>query len=176
MNRPVLSSARCSRPLCLSALCLRHSPRSRPPPNSPAVTHPGEFGLAIHVRACKTCASTMSENTASIATSSSPGKLPRGVPFIIGNEAAERFSYYGMMSILTIYLTKQMNMGRKGARKSSTSSPPPFIFCRSSARGWRTNGSGATGPFSSSRFSTARAMARWRFSRATFPAFISAWF
>jgi|APGre2960657505_1045072.scaffolds.fasta_scaffold22209_2 POT family proton-dependent oligopeptide transporter len=59
----------------------------------------------------------MSENTASPATSSSPGKLPRGVPFIIGNEAAERFSYYGMMSILTIYLTKQMNMGEERGKE-----------------------------------------------------------
>jgi POT family proton-dependent oligopeptide transporter len=38
-------------------------------------------------------------------------KLPRGVPFIIGNEAAERFSYYGMMSILTIYLSRELKMG-----------------------------------------------------------------
>lgn len=38
-------------------------------------------------------------------------KMPGGVPFIIGNEAAERFSYYGMLSILTIYLSKQMNLG-----------------------------------------------------------------
>lgn len=38
-------------------------------------------------------------------------KLPRGVPFIIGNEAAERFSYYGMLSILTLYLSKEMGLG-----------------------------------------------------------------
>jgi POT family proton-dependent oligopeptide transporter len=37
--------------------------------------------------------------------------IPRGVPFIIGNEAAERFSYYGMLSILTIYLSKHMQLG-----------------------------------------------------------------
>jgi POT family proton-dependent oligopeptide transporter len=30
--------------------------------------------------------------------------MPPGVPFIIGNEAAERFSYYGMKSILTIFM------------------------------------------------------------------------
>jgi len=27
-------------------------------------------------------------------------KMPPGVPYIVGNEAAERFSYYGMNSIL----------------------------------------------------------------------------
>ena len=46
----------------------------------------------------------MPENN--LSTSTPAGKLPRGVPFIIGNEAAERFSYYGMLSILTIYLSQ----------------------------------------------------------------------
>jgi len=32
-------------------------------------------------------------------------KMPPGVPFIIGNEAAERFSYYGMNGILVIFMT-----------------------------------------------------------------------
>ena len=31
--------------------------------------------------------------------------MPPGVPYIIGNEAAERFSFYGMRSILTIFMT-----------------------------------------------------------------------
>src|SRR5438094_1176142 len=35
-------------------------------------------------------------------------KMPPGVPFIIGNEAAERFSYYGMNSILVIFMTKYL--------------------------------------------------------------------
>ena len=29
--------------------------------------------------------------------------MPPGVPYIIGNEAAERFSYYGMKSVLTVF-------------------------------------------------------------------------
>jgi POT family proton-dependent oligopeptide transporter len=33
---------------------------------------------------------------------------PPGVPYIIGNEAAERFSYYGMNSVLTIFMTKYL--------------------------------------------------------------------
>ena len=32
-------------------------------------------------------------------------RLPPGIPFIIGNEAAERFSFYGMRSILLAYMT-----------------------------------------------------------------------
>ena len=34
-------------------------------------------------------------------------KYPSAVPFIIGNEAAERFSFYGMRSILPIFLVAQ---------------------------------------------------------------------
>jgi proton-dependent oligopeptide transporter, POT family len=30
--------------------------------------------------------------------------MPPGVPYIIGNEAAERFNYYGMKSILTVFM------------------------------------------------------------------------
>jgi len=34
--------------------------------------------------------------------------MPPGVPYIVGNEAAERFSYYGMNSILVIFMTKYL--------------------------------------------------------------------
>jgi POT family proton-dependent oligopeptide transporter len=30
--------------------------------------------------------------------------MPGGIPYIIGNEAAERFSYYGMRAILVVFL------------------------------------------------------------------------
>jgi POT family proton-dependent oligopeptide transporter len=32
--------------------------------------------------------------------------MPPGIPYIIGNEAAERFSFYGMKAILYLYLTR----------------------------------------------------------------------
>lgn len=32
-------------------------------------------------------------------------RMPPGVPYIVGNEAAERFSYYGMNSILVFFMT-----------------------------------------------------------------------
>jgi POT family proton-dependent oligopeptide transporter len=35
-------------------------------------------------------------------------RMPGGIPFIIGNEAAERFSFYGMKGILTIFMTKHL--------------------------------------------------------------------
>ena len=41
---------------------------------------------------------------APVATTS----LPTGIPFIIGNEAAERFSYYGMRAILVVFMTQHL--------------------------------------------------------------------
>jgi POT family proton-dependent oligopeptide transporter len=35
-------------------------------------------------------------------------KMPPGIPYIVGNEAAERFSYYGVNSILVIFMTQQL--------------------------------------------------------------------
>src|SRR4051812_29532210 len=40
--------------------------------------------------------------------------MPPGVPYIVGNEAAERFSYYGMNSILVIFMTKYL-LDRSGS-------------------------------------------------------------
>ena len=34
--------------------------------------------------------------------------MPRGIPYIIGNELAERFSFYGMKCILVIFMTKYL--------------------------------------------------------------------
>jgi len=39
------------------------------------------------------------------------GTFPRQIKFIVGNEACERFSYYGMFSILELYLSNVMRMG-----------------------------------------------------------------
>ena len=36
------------------------------------------------------------------------GRMPKGIVYIIGNELAERFSYYGMKTILTIFMTKYL--------------------------------------------------------------------
>ncbi|NOR40197.1 MAG: MFS transporter, partial [Gammaproteobacteria bacterium] len=34
--------------------------------------------------------------------------MPGGLPYIIGNEAAERFSFYGMRAILVVFMTQYM--------------------------------------------------------------------
>jgi POT family proton-dependent oligopeptide transporter len=41
-------------------------------------------------------------------TASTAGRMPRQVPFIIGNEACERFSFYGMRNILTPFLVTSL--------------------------------------------------------------------
>lgn len=35
-------------------------------------------------------------------------EIPHGIPFIIGNEFAERFSYYGMRAILVVFMTQYL--------------------------------------------------------------------
>jgi POT family proton-dependent oligopeptide transporter len=40
-------------------------------------------------------------------------KMPKGIPYIIGNELAERFSYYGMKTILVVFMTQYI-MNRQG--------------------------------------------------------------
>jgi len=35
-------------------------------------------------------------------------KMPPGIPYIIGNEAAERFNFYGMRAILVVFMTKYL--------------------------------------------------------------------
>lgn len=43
------------------------------------------------------------------ATAKSPGQqLPRSIPYLIGNELAERFSYYGMKAVLVIFMTQYL--------------------------------------------------------------------
>jgi len=40
--------------------------------------------------------------------------MPAGIPFILANEGAERFAFYGMTSILVVFMTKYL-MGNNGA-------------------------------------------------------------
>lgn len=49
----------------------------------------------------------MSSKTLTADVVKTEAKYPRSIPFIIGNEAAERFSFYGMRSILATFLVAQ---------------------------------------------------------------------
>ena len=44
----------------------------------------------------------------STTASAAPARLPRQIPYIIGNEACERFSFYGMRNILTPFLVTSL--------------------------------------------------------------------
>ncbi|QDT68036.1 Dipeptide and tripeptide permease A [Planctomycetes bacterium MalM25] len=45
--------------------------------------------------------------------------MPSGIPYIVGNEAAERFSFYGMKAILAVFLTQHL-VGIDGAADNLT--------------------------------------------------------
>jgi POT family proton-dependent oligopeptide transporter len=78
--------------------------------------------------------------------------MPPGVPYIIGNEAAERFSFYGMRSILIVFMTTYMvnkmgmpdRMGDAEARYWFSQFVSAVYFLPISARSWRMLSSGNT--------------------------------
>ena len=52
--------------------------------------------------------------------------LPSGIPYIVGNEAAERFSYYGMRAILVVFMTQYL----------MNSSGQPDVMSENEAQGY----------------------------------------
>lgn len=53
-------------------------------------------------------------------------KMPSGIPYIVGNEAAERFSYYGMSAILFAFMTKYI----------TDSAGQPALMSKEDATAW----------------------------------------
>lgn len=45
-------------------------------------------------------------------------RFPRQIPFIVTTEACERFSYYGMLSVLTLYLKNDLALGADDAKSA----------------------------------------------------------
>ena len=54
-------------------------------------------------------------------------KMPAGVPYILTNEAAERFSFYGMSSILVVFMTRYL-MGSDGTLNVMAAEPAKAWF------------------------------------------------
>ncbi|HJN01538.1 MAG: POT family MFS transporter [Nitrospinota bacterium] len=54
-------------------------------------------------------------------------KMPPGIPYIIGNELAERFSYYGMKTIMVIFMTKYL-MDSSGNAAPMTESDAKYWY------------------------------------------------
>jgi len=65
---------------------------------------------------------SQSENASKyLTTPTATDQMPKGIPYIIGNEAAERFSFYGMRTILVIFMTRYLHYmvdGEVGAEMS----------------------------------------------------------
>jgi proton-dependent oligopeptide transporter, POT family len=88
------------------------------------------------------------------ATDAPQGKMPRQIPYIIGNEACERFSFYGMRNILVPFLISSVLLAylpdqaaREGAAKDLFHS----FVSRYWAAGCLTVTSESTTPSSGSR-------------------------
>jgi len=64
-----------------------------------------------------TSAQTTSENEI-VAVDKKPERFPPQIKYIIGNEVCERFSYYGMIGILELYLKDRMQLGAEGATQA----------------------------------------------------------
>ncbi|HVS91507.1 MAG TPA: MFS transporter [Mucilaginibacter sp.] len=60
------------------------------------------------------------EAAAAVTPAVAKSKYPKSVPFIIGNEAAERFSYYGLRSILVTFLVAQFYNPANNAALTTT--------------------------------------------------------
>lgn len=56
----------------------------------------------------------MSEHYASAPAQTE--KMPPGVAYIVGNEAAERFSFYGMKAILVVFMTQNLKVSEDQAK------------------------------------------------------------
>lgn len=58
----------------------------------------------------------MSQDLAGAAAPTAP--IPRQIPYIIGNEGCERFSFYGMRNILTVFLVSSLLLDRPEALRA----------------------------------------------------------
>jgi POT family proton-dependent oligopeptide transporter len=68
---------------------------------------------------------------APVATS----RLPTGIPFIIANEGAERFSFYGMRAILVVFMTQYL-LGPAGTPDTMGQAEAMGSFCLAYSAGF----------------------------------------
>ncbi|RYZ53351.1 MAG: MFS transporter, partial [Proteobacteria bacterium] len=55
-------------------------------------------------------------------------KFPPQIPFIIGNEACERFSFYGMRNILTVFLVTHLLLNMPEADRENSAKEIFHVF------------------------------------------------
>jgi hypothetical protein len=110
----------------------------------------------------------------------STGKMPRQIPYIIANEGCERFSFYGMRNILTPFLISTLLLflpesERTGEAKHVFHTFVIGVYFFPLLGGWPTASSASTTPCSGSASCTARATPASPSSRTTSRASTSAW-
>lgn len=71
---------------------------------------------ASAIRKAGTHADPFHPSPQAMAAPERPPALPAQVPFIVSTEACERFSYYGMLSVLTLYLKNELSLGADDAK------------------------------------------------------------
>src|SRR6187549_1912034 len=56
--------------------------------------------------------------------------MPPGIPFIVGNEAAERFTFYGLRAILVVFMTSYLldRTGQKAPMNPAEATAAMHIF------------------------------------------------
>ena len=92
-----------------------------------------------------------------VAAARSTVRLPRQIPYIIGNEACERFSFYGMRNILTPFLVSTLLLDAPAADRAGLAKDVfhSFVIGVYSSRCWaggcRIGSSASTTPCSGSR-------------------------
>jgi dipeptide/tripeptide permease len=66
-----------------------------------------KVAIALHFALMSQTSTSPASTTYRTAPAETTG-MPGGIPFIIGNEAAERFSFYGMKTILAVFMTQYL--------------------------------------------------------------------
>src|SRR6516164_8854114 len=56
-------------------------------------------------------AASSTQTATAVGAEARDDRMPAGIPFIVANEFAERFCYYGINAILTVYMTQFLRMG-----------------------------------------------------------------
>lgn len=91
--------------------------------------HRARAGLTRRTR-WKVSSLMSSYRTAAIETD----RMPPGIPYIIGNEAAERFSFYGMRTILVVFMAQYLQfMDRTGGSPVSSAEASKYYHWFTSA-------------------------------------------
>lgn len=62
-------------------------------------------------------ATAPAETAVPAAAEARDNTMPKGIPFIVANEFAERFCFYGINAILTVYMTQYLRLGDADATK-----------------------------------------------------------